>query len=76
MTSILSSVIAFQLINYMVTYFSAGRTLIFANLVPVISVLSGIVFMGDSFTPMQLIGVVIILLGVFGVSCQNAVSPK
>ena len=69
---IVSSIGAFQLVNYALGYLSAGRTLIFANFTTVISVLSGIIIMGDSFTTLQLVGVCLIVLGVFGVSTQKS----
>lgn len=69
--AVISSVCAFLLINYSLNYISAGRTLIFSNFATVISVLAGIFIMGDSFTPLQLLGVVIITVSVFGVSWQK-----
>lgn len=69
--SVLSSVCAFLLINYALNYLSVGRTLIFSNFTTVISVLSGIIFLHDSFTFEQIIGIVIIIASVFGVSYQK-----
>ncbi len=66
--SVVSSVIAFLLINYALNHLSVGHTLIFSNFTSVISVLAGIFIMGDSFTPLQLTGIVVIILSVFGVS--------
>ena len=37
-----------------------------------ISVLAGIFILGDSFTPVQLLGIAVILLSVFGVSWQQS----
>jgi len=69
--AVASSVCAFLLINYSVSYISAGRALIFSNFTTVISVLAGIFIMKDSFTPVQLIGIIIIVASVFGVSAQK-----
>ena len=66
--AVVSSVCAFLLINYSVNYVSAGKVMIFANFTTVISVLAGIFIMGDRFAPVQLLGIVIITLSVFGVS--------
>ena len=55
----------------MISHISAGRALIFSNFTTVISVLAGIFIMGDSFTVVQLAGIVIITLSVFGVSAQK-----
>lgn len=69
--AVVSSVCAFLLINYSLSHISAGRALIFSNFTTVISVLAGIFIMGDSFAPVQLVGIVIITLSVFGVSAQK-----
>jgi len=66
--AVASSVVAFLCINYAATHISAARTIIFSNFVTVISVLAGIFIMGDSFTAVQLIGIVIIVASVYGVS--------
>lgn len=66
--AVVSSVIAFTLINYALNYLNVGHTLIFSNFTAVISVLAGIIVLGDSFTATQLIGVAIIIISVFGVS--------
>lgn len=69
--AIISSVLAFTLINYALNYLSVGHTLIFTNLTTCISVLSGIIILNETFSLTQLSGVVIILLSVFGVSAYN-----
>lgn len=66
-----SSVLAFILINSALNHLPAGRTLIFSNFTTVVSVLAGIFIMGDSFTPVQLFGILIISLAVFGVSYRK-----
>ena len=69
--AVVSSVCAFLLINYAVNHLSAGRTLILSNFTTVISVLAGILIMGDSFTATQLAGITIIIFSVFGVSFRK-----
>lgn len=66
--AVLSSVCAFMVINYALNYLSVGHTLIFSNFTTVISVVAGILVMHEEFTAVQLAGVVIIVLSVFGVS--------
>ena len=66
--SIMASVCAFLLINYSVKYISAGRTLIYSNFTTVISVLAGILIMNDNFSLLQLLGIALITISVFGVS--------
>lgn len=66
--SIISSVVAFTLINYALNHLSVGHTLIFSNFTAVISVVAGILILKESFTGIQLLGIIIIILSVFGVS--------
>ena len=66
-----ASVIAFMMVNYAVTYLSVARTTIYNNFSTVVSVLGGIVILKDSFTWVQIVGIVVILLGVFGVSWKK-----
>jgi len=71
-----ASVIAFMLVNYSVTYLSVARTTIFNNFSTVVSVLAGIFIMKDTFAPLQIVGIVVILLGVFGVSMVKKVPAE
>ena len=66
--AIVSSVGAFTLINYALNYLSIGHTLIFSNLTSCLSVVLGILVLHESFSSVQLVGIVIILLSVTGVS--------
>ena len=66
-----ASVIAFMMVNYAVTYLSVARTTIYNNFSTVVSVLGGIIILNDSFTWVQIVGIVVILLGVFGVSWRK-----
>ena len=67
----LSSVCAFLLYNYAVNHLSAGHASVMSNVTTVVSVLAGIFIMGDTFTPLQLLGIAVIVLSVLGVSRQN-----
>ena len=69
--AIVSSVGAFTLINYALNYLSIGHTLIFSNLTSCLSVVLGILILKESFSAVQLFGIVIIILSVFGVSIYN-----
>lgn len=69
--SVMSSVCAFTFINFAVGYISAGRAMIFSNFTCVISAVAGILILKESFTPLQLVGVAIIIVSVFGVSVQS-----
>ena len=72
--AVVSSVCAFLLLNYSMNYISVAKVSIFANFSTVISVLAGIFIMGDAFSPIQLLGIVIITLSVFGVSMPQKAS--
>jgi len=69
--AVLSSCGAFLLINYSLGYVPAGKVLIFNNFTTAISVLAGIFIMGDTFTWVQVLGILLIIAGVFGVSYQK-----
>ena len=72
---IVSSVIAFFLLNYALSKMEASRTAVFMNLIPVITVLAGIIFRGESFLPLQCLGAVLVLVGLFGTN-RNAGTEK
>ncbi|WP_455581478.1 DMT family transporter [Dysosmobacter sp.] len=73
--AVISSVCAFLLINFALSEISVAKASIFSNFTTVISVLAGIFIMKDHFSPVQLTGVVIITLSVFGVSYQKDAAP-
>lgn len=64
---ILSSVIAFFFINYANSYLPVTRTSIFSNLITVVSVFAGVVFLREPFSPLSFCAAGMILLGVWGV---------
>ena len=66
--SVLSSVGAFLLQNYAITYLSLARCTVFENIIPVVSVAAGVIFLKEPFSLIQLAGIVLILLGVWKVS--------
>lgn len=72
--SVVSSLCAFTAINFAVGHISAGRAMIFSNFTCVISAVAGVLILKESFTPLQLVGVVIIIISVFGVSWPG--TPK
>ena len=74
--AVLSSVCAFLLINFAVNHISASHTLILSNFSTVISVLAGIFILGDSFAPLQIAGIVVIIISVFGVSYNKKEEKK
>lgn len=66
--SAFSSVAAYMLMNYALTYLSIAKSIIFACMATVISIFAGVLILHEPFTPLQAIGSVIIILGVAGVS--------
>ncbi len=69
--SLLSSVVAFGMLNYSVTYLDAAKVTVFSNIIPVISLVAGVLVLGEPFSAVYLIGVVLILLGVYKVNAET-----
>ncbi len=65
--SILSSIIAFFFINYALSKVDASKSASFANLTTVVSVLAGTLIGGETILPLQIAGVVLIMLSIWGV---------
>ena len=63
--SIVSSVIAFLILNFGSSYVSVSEASIFANLTTVISIVAGVVFINETFTLWQIIGAIIIIGSVY-----------
>lgn len=63
--SIVSSVMAFLLLNYGSSYVSVSEASIFANLTTVISIVAGVLFVNEIFTVWQMIGAIIIVGSVY-----------
>lgn len=69
---LLSSVLAFFLLNYSLSRLSASRVAVFLNLIPVVSLLAGVTFYGEHLGVAQLAGCGLILLGVWGANYFTA----
>ena len=65
--SIISSVLAFLMINYASNYLPVAKTTAFCNLTTVISLFAGVVFLGEPFGALSLLASVMIVLGIWGV---------
>lgn len=63
---ILSSVIAFFLVNYTLSKIEASRSAVFANLASVTSIIAGVLIRHESFFWYQIVGAIMILSGVWG----------
>jgi drug/metabolite transporter (DMT)-like permease len=72
----LSSVGAFMMLNYAVTHLSVARTTIFANITTVITILAGVLILGESFDLYQAIGSVIIIVSAYMVNAGRKDTTK
>lgn len=72
---IISSVGAFFLYNYLLSRVSATQASVFANLVTVVAIVSGVIFRGEIVTVYQLAGTAAILAGIWGTN-RYALKPK
>ena len=70
--AIFASVTAFMLLNYGNSYISVSKASIFVNLTTVISIIAGVVILGESFSVQQVIGAVIIIGSVYISSIENS----
>ncbi len=70
---ILSSVCAFFMVNYMLSKLPASNSSVFSNLTTVISIIAGVFIRHEAFHWYQLVGGIIIILGVWG---TNRYKPK
>lgn len=66
--SCVSSVGAFLLLNKALDVLDVARSLVFANVTTVISVLAGVIFLSEHFSPIQAVGIVMVIVGVYGVN--------
>lgn len=66
--SLASSIGAFLLINYALARLPVAQAAIFNNISTVVSVLAGVIIMGDPFSPVSAAAFLIILAGVWGVN--------
>jgi len=65
--SVLSSIVAFLMLNYANTELPVARVAVFANLTTVISLFAGVLFLGEPFGWLSLIASVVIIAGIWGV---------
>ena len=63
-SGIFSITIAYFLWNEGVLRVGAARTAVFSNLIPVFAVITGVVFLGESVQPVQLVGAACVIAGI------------
>ncbi len=61
-----SSVLAFFLMNYTLSKVEAAQSAVFANLTTIVSILAGVFIRGENFYWYQIIGGILIIIGVWG----------
>lgn len=69
--SCISSVGAFLLLNKALDVLDVARSLVFANAPTVISVLAGVLLLKEHFTAVQAVGIVMVIIGVWGVNSSH-----
>jgi len=74
--SLISSVLAFVLQNYAITYLDAAKMTVFSNIVPVVSLAAGVLVLGEPFSGIYLVGIVLILVGVYKVNTATGKNDK
>lgn len=66
---ILSSVIAFLLVNFTLSEIEASKSAVFSNLSTIVSIVAGVMILHEQFKYYHLIGSIMILVGVWGTTC-------
>ncbi|MFL0248041.1 DMT family transporter [Candidatus Clostridium stratigraminis] len=65
---IVSSIIAYFLLNYSLAKLQASKATVFSNISTIVSILAGVIFLNESFRIYHLVGSALILIGVWGTS--------
>ncbi|MFA6807766.1 MAG: EamA family transporter [Eubacteriales bacterium] len=73
---VISSVLAFFMFNYALAHLKISQTTTMLNLVTVVSVFGGVVFQNDPFGWLQVVGIVLILIGVWGTTIFSEKSQR
>ncbi len=73
---VLSSTVAYFGVNYALSKVKACNTAGFANLTTVVSVLAGVFLGGESLYPLQIAGIVLILLSIWGIAGESGRCKK
>lgn len=68
---IVSSIVAFMLLNYANTYLPVAKTTVFSNITTVVSVAAGMIFLNEKLSVEMVIAIVMIIFGVLGVQIMG-----
>lgn len=72
---VLSSVVAYSLVNYSLSKLPAFQSSVFSNLTTVVSVIAGVIFRNEAFGAVKIIGTILVIIGVFGTNCFSKPMP-
>ena len=73
---VVSSVLAFFLMNYANTYLPVSKTTVFSNLTTVVSVIAGVIILKEPFSLQTFCAILLIVTGVWGVQIQKMKTKK
>lgn len=73
---IVSSVFAFLMLNYANTYLPVAKTTVFSNITTVVSVIAGSIFLKENLSVVSVMGIVMIITGVFAVQLIGVKKQK
>ncbi|MEP1208689.1 MAG: DMT family transporter [Rhizobiaceae bacterium] len=65
MQSIVIGILAMFLFGYAVHHLGAAETAAFGALTPILALIGGVVFLGESVTPLKVLGITLVVVGVF-----------
>jgi drug/metabolite transporter (DMT)-like permease len=68
---IISSIVAYFLINYALSKIEASKASVFSNISTIVSITAGVIFLKESFNIYHVIGSVLILVGVWGTTTST-----
>ena len=73
---IMSSTVAYFGVNYALSKIKACNTAGFVNLTTVVSVMAGVILGGEMLVPLQIVGIVLILLSIWGIAGESISRKK
>lgn len=73
---VISSVLAFFLVNFTLSKLPASQSAVFANLTTVVSILAGVFIRNEPFYWFQVIGAVMIIVGVWGTNYYGSIKRQ
>jgi drug/metabolite transporter (DMT)-like permease len=68
---VLSSVVAFFLINFTLSRLKASQSVVFTNLTTIVAIAAGVLVRGEAFGAVQAIGATMIVVGVWGTNAAS-----